>query len=175
MKFLLYICLILLFPLLCVSQNIDSEKSNIEFEIGGMLWTTVEGSIKGMNGKVSFDKANLNSASFNVCVDPSTIYTDNEERDAHLKNEDFFNVPKFPKICFVSNSVIKKGDNYIAKGKLTILAVTKEIQIPFSYSSNTFSGQIEINRFDYGLAATSYDGTGMVDDEVTVKINCTLK
>ncbi|MGB0404278.1 MAG: YceI family protein [Salibacteraceae bacterium] len=175
MKLFVYTCLVLLFPFVSVSQSIDSEKSNVEFEIGGMLWTTVEGSIKGMKGNISFDKTNLATASFNVCIDPNTIYTDNEERDAHLKNEDFFNVPKYPKICFVSTSVSQKGDRFIAKGKLTILEVTKEIEIPFAYSAGKLSGKIMINRFDYGLAATSYDGTGMVDDEVTISINCILK
>ena len=95
------------------------------------------------------------------------------------KNEDFFNVSKYAEICFVSRSIVKDGANYKAIGSLTILGVSKEVSIPFSLSQKEnktiLTGTLEINRFDFGLAAESYTTSIMVDDKAEVEIICVLK
>ena len=48
------------------------------------------------------------------------------------KNEDFFNVAKYTTICFVSQSIVKKGSNYEAIGHLIMNGVTKKVILPFS-------------------------------------------
>ncbi|PSR08524.1 MAG: protein yceI precursor, partial [Candidatus Arcticimaribacter sp.] len=40
-----------------------------------------------------------------ACIDATTVDTDNEERDDHLRNADFFDTDKFPTICFSSTSI----------------------------------------------------------------------
>ena len=109
------------------AQQIVQSASQVNFEIDGIGWSTVEGSIKGMKGSVSWT-GNLVNNSFNVCINPASVFTDNEERDEHLKNEDFFNVSKFSEICFVSSSIIKDGTSYKANGNLTILGVSKKFR-----------------------------------------------
>ena len=160
------------------AQQIVQSESKVNFEIGGIGWSTVEGTINGMKGTVQWTE-NLVKSSFNVCINPATIFTDNEERDEHLKNEDFFNVSKYAEICFVSRSIVKDGANYKAIGRLTILGVSKEVSIPFSLSQKEnktiLTGTLEINRFDFGLAAESYTTSIMVDDKAEVEIICVLK
>ena len=160
------------------AQQIVQSESQVNFEIGGIGWSTVEGSIKGMTGTVNWTD-NVASNSFNVCINPTSIFTDNEERDEHLQNEDFFNVSKFSEICFVSSSIVKNGSSYKAIGKMTILEVSKEVSIPFELAikdgKSVLSGKLEINRFDFGLAAESYTSTIMVDDMVEIEITCVLK
>lgn len=157
------------------AQSIDPSKSYISFEIGNMLVNTVHGKISGMEGTVNFDAAEPESASFDVCVDPATVDTDNHERDDHLKNPDFFDVEKYPSICFVSSSVAQTDDGFITKGKLTINGHTNEVTIPFTRDGQTLKGQFELDRFDYQLGAKAYDGTFAVDDDVEVEIVCVLK
>ncbi len=160
------------------AQQIDSEESSIQFEIGGIGWSTVEGNFKGMTGTVELTDKVVGS-SFNVCIKPSTVFTDNEERDEHLQNEDFFNVSKYVNVCFKSSSVTKKGNEFVVKGNLTILNVTKEISFPFTVSEKEgkkiLQGSFELNRFDYGLAEDSYSSTIMVDDIAEVNVICVLK
>jgi polyisoprenoid-binding protein YceI len=160
------------------AQQIVQSESQVNFEIGGIGWSTVEGCIKGMKGSVNWT-GNIVNNSFNVCINPSSVFTDNEERDEHLKNEDFFNVSMFSEICFVSSSIIKDGTSYKAIGKLTILGVSKKVSFPFAVAKNNgtivLTGKLEINRFDYSLAAESYTSTIMVDDMVSVEIICALK
>ena len=106
------------------AQGINSSKSVVSFEIGGIGWSTVEGEIKGMSGSLIFDKNNLALSFFNVCVDPKTILTDDEKRDTHLKEPDFFNTTKFSSICFKSTNVSKSKEGYRIKGELTILGIS---------------------------------------------------
>ncbi len=156
-------------------QTLDTEKSVANFEIKNMFGT-VEGTFKGFSGTVNFDPANPSSASFNVCINPASIDTESEKRDEHLKNEDFFDVTKYTTICFVSESVVKKGNTYEVTGKLTMRGVTKTATIPFTVNEEsgqmTFTGTLEVNRFDYKL---DYGNTFMVGETATVKITAVVK
>ena len=61
-------------------------------------------------------------------MDVSTINTREEQRDAHLKSEDFFHLEKFPTISFKSTSVAKEGDDEFAvEGELTMHGVTRNV------------------------------------------------
>ncbi len=152
------------------SQKINTLESEVAFTIGNMFGS-VEGKIDGMKGTIKFDPSNLSLSSFNVCIDPISIDTENEKRDNHLKSQDFFHVKKYTTICFVSKSIIRKGKTYQTTGELTLHGVTNTITIPFEVSKSndkiTFTGDLEINRFDYEL---EYGNSFMVGKTVDVKI-----
>jgi polyisoprenoid-binding protein YceI len=164
--------IVLLASLSGFAQGINSGKSEVTFEIGNLGFNTVEGSFKKMSGDIKFDSSDLSNASFDVCIDASTIDTDSRKRDEHLKNEDFFDVEKYPKICFVSESIVKSNKLYLAKGRLTMHGVTKQIEMLFTYEDEAFSGSITVNRYDYNLG--SQTSKFMVSEEVEVKIVCVL-
>lgn len=155
------------------AQNIDEANSMVEFDVGNMGIMSVDGTIKGMKGEVNFDPANPSAASFDVCIDPSTIHTGNDGRDDHLKNEDFFHITKYLTVCFKSSSVSKTDGGYLAQGKLTILETTSDVAIPFTYADNTLVGEFELNRMDYGLGESI--GTFIAGKKVEVTITCKLK
>lgn len=160
------------------AQEINPKESKVEFKIGAMGFTSVKGTITEMKGLVKFDKSDLKNSKFDVTVSPKSINTENEKRDEHLMNEDFFNVNKYLTLHFKSTSIIKTGESYIAKGKLTILEITKEIELPFVFTQNgnktIFTGEIEVNRFDYGLGAAEYKSSFMVGEIANVKITCVV-
>lgn len=154
-------------------QTINQKKSKVDFKIttGGIF--NVKGTFTGMKGEFKLDLASLNSSSFNICVDAATIDTDNDKRDTHLHDPDFFNVDKYSTICFVSSSIAKTSEGYSTKGKLTIHGVTKVVTIPFTFSKNTFVGELTIDRFDYKLGEDY--GTIRVGTESTVTITCVVE
>lgn len=154
-------------------QTIDQKKSKVDFKITGGGIFNVTGAITGMKGDFHLDLAALETANFNICIDASTVNTGNDKRDAHLRNPDFFEVDKYPTICFESSSVIKTTSGYAAKGKLTIHGITKEVIIPFTFSENTFVGSITINRFDYDLGKDI--SSVKAGTEATVTITCVVK
>lgn len=154
------------------SQNINTEQSKVTFEIANTGLNTVEGSFTGMNGTLQFDENNLGSSSFNVCINASTINTGNKSRDKHLKNEDFFDVEKYPTICFKSESISQSSFGFVAKGSLTMHGITKAIEIPFVYKNQTFTGNFFIKRLDYGVGPNSGFSVGK---EVEIQITCKIK
>lgn len=153
-------------------QSINAEKSVVNFKIGNMgSMRTVTGTFKGMEGTVNFNPNNLSSSDFDVCIKPATVNTGTETRDKHLQTADFFDVAKYVTICFKSSEITKTNEGYLAKGKLTMHGVTKEIEIPFSYSQNVFIGTLKVKRLDFGVGGS---GTFMVGNEAEIIITCVL-
>lgn len=152
------------------AQTINTSKSYVKFEISNMKVKTVTGTIGGMKGSLKFVEKNVNASTFNVCIDPATINTRSNKRDSHLRNEDFFHVVQFPSICFTSKLVSKMSNGYLATGTLTMLGITKEVQIPFTIVSGVFQGSFSINRLDYNVGKDT--GTFLVGNEVNLVIVC---
>ena len=150
------------------AQTIDTQQSAANFTVKNMRWIEVEGNFTGMTGDINFNEADLASSSFNVCVDAASVNTDNNARDKHLRNEDFFDVEKYPEICFVSTSISQKGSGFVTKGQLTMHGVTKEVSIPFTYSNGTFKGNLKISRYDYKVGEST--GTFMVSEDINLEI-----
>ena len=131
----------------------------------------VDGAIGGLQADVQFNPADLASSKIEASIDANTISTDNSSRDDHLKGEDFFDVPHYPKITVKSVSFKhKSGNNYTGQFNLTIKDKTKLIDIPFTFtkkgSATTFKGSFKLNRLDFGVG----DSSLILADEVTVNI-----
>ncbi|MEM1218917.1 MAG: YceI family protein [Bacteroidota bacterium] len=149
-----------------------AEQSKADFRISNMGLNRVSGTIQGMKGDVQFNANDLANSSFRVCVDPATVATGINKRDEHLRNEDFFSVASFANICFYSKTIKADGDGYLAQGTLTMLGVSQEVEIPFTYSDKTFSGTLSLNRLDYGLGEGT--STFAAGNEVAVTITCVV-
>lgn len=133
----------------------------------------VDGTLKGLKGNIKFDPKNLSASSFDVTVDVATINTDNTKRDNHLRNDDFFDAPKYPTIRIRTTKISSSGgNNHAASATLTIKNKSKNISLPFTAkpTSNgyTFTGSFTINRLDFGVGGSSLT---MSDD---VKVNLTV-
>lgn len=171
LRLIISLCLLSVFSI-TNAQTINTEKSKVTFEIGNMKINTVKGSFHGMKGTVVFNKLDLSNSTFNVCIDASTVDTENEKRDNHLRTEDFFNVEKYPVICFNSESIRKTSKGYVTRGKLTMHGVTKTVDIPFTFDKITFKGKIKLNRLDFNVGNNT--STFMVSNEVVISIFCTV-
>ena len=155
------------------AQLIDSTKSKVEFQVKKYTRKTVEGVFTGMTGAIKFIETDLANSSFEVCIDPSTIKTDNNTRDRHLRNkEEYLNIEKFPTICFKSQSIFKTANGYETTGDLNLHGVTLQITIPFTYSNNKFVGNFELLRYAFGIGK---EGGKMIGKEVDLTITCVIK
>ncbi len=154
------------------AQNVITEQSNVSFEINKLTVDKVKGSFTGMTGTVVFNTNELESAFIDVCIDPATVNTDNAKRDAHLKNEDFFEVETYPTICYKTSSISKTDDGYLAKGILTMHGINNEVEIALYYSDNTLTGEVEVDRLDYHIGPKN---TVTIGNRVTLTIVCVLE
>ena len=152
-----------------------TEGTKITFKIK-TTFGTIDGSIGGLKGTVSFDPNDLPASSMNVTLDLATISTGIGKRDKDIKDEEvWFDIAKYPKISFKSASVTKTPTGYLVDGTLTIKGVAKKIQIPFTFADaaggGTFTGSLNLNRIDYGIGKSS----AMVKDDVEVTIIVPVK
>lgn len=161
--------------------NFDPAHSSIRFAVDHMVISEVEGQFSTYEGSVIATNDDFSDAKINFVIDVNSVDTDNEKRDAHLKNADFFETEKYPKMTFVSTSVEKIAEGkYNLKGKLTLHGVTKEISLAMTYGGtvkdpwgNTKAGLKVtgvINRTDFGLKYNSVleAGSLMIGEEVTI-------
>ena len=165
----------------------DNSHSNVKFTVTHLVVSEVEGAFKVYNGTIVSAKPDFTDAKIDFSVDVNSINTDNENRDKHLKSDDFFNAEKFPQMKFVSTSFKKvSGNKYVLEGNLTIRDVTKPVKFDVTYGGtvkdpwgNTkagFKAKGTINRFDYNLKWNTLTEAGgaVVGKEVEVVVNLEL-
>lgn len=150
------------------AQKIIDSESIVNFSLENR-GSEVTGTLGGMKGDVVFDKENLDKSSFNVTMDVNTINTNNGKRDAHLKNEDFFETETYAAISFVSTKIEKKEDKFIAIGSLSMHGISKDVAILFTTSEDgdktTLNGNFVLDHADYGIGKTR---------DVSITITCVV-
>ena len=164
--------------------SLDPSHSNVKFTVTHLVISEVDGSFRKFNGTLISAKPDFSDAQVTFAVDISSINTDNENRDNHLKSDDFFHAEQYPEMTFRSKSMQKTGENaYKLMGDLTIRNVTKSVTFDVTYGGtivdpwgNTragFKATATINRFDYNLKWNSLTEAGslVVGSDVKITIN----
>jgi polyisoprenoid-binding protein YceI len=142
--------------------KIDASHSNVGFEVEHMVISTVEGEFKKYEGAIESNGEDFTNAKINFTIDIASISTDNDQRDKHLKSDDFFNAEKFPVMTFSGKSMkLVEGNNWKLIGDLTIREITKEVALdvkfrglvidPWENTRIGFKISGDVNRFDYNL------------------------
>ena len=120
------------------------------------------GEFSGMKGTVQFDDKDLATSKFDVTIDVASINTGNGMKNIHAKSEKWFDAEKYPTIKFASSSIAKTSAGYEAKGTLDMHGVQKEVMLPFTFTGNVFTGNIEVNRLDYNINTAEPDHGGKI-------------
>lgn len=148
-----------------------SKESTVHFTLHNFGFK-VTGQLDPPEGDIRFNPDSMSTSYFNVTIHSQSINTDNESRDAHLKEEDYFDIKNYPLIRFVSEKMIpanKKGD-FETLGLLKIKNITKEKTIPFhavkAGNGWRFTGNFKMNRIEFGIG-----GSSTISDEVLVELN----
>ena len=132
--------------------TIDKNHAAITFSIKHMGVSTVRGNLSGITGDVVWDGKNPATASVNATIDATTLSTNNEARDKHLKSPDFFNVEKFPTLTFKSTGIQRVHGKLQVTGDLTLTGITKSVTLdvegPTAPQKGMQGGQV------IGLSAT---------------------
>ena len=145
----------------------------------------MSGKFSGLLGILNLDETDYTRSTVEVTIPAASVKTADEKLDAHLKNEDFFHVEKFPTLTFKSTSIRSTGGrNYEVDGDLTILGVTKSVTLtvndvsepskdPWGNQRIGLSGSTKINRKDFGLVWNTALELGgvLVGDEVTITLD----
>jgi polyisoprenoid-binding protein YceI len=105
-----------------------------EFRARHMMVTWVRGLFKDIRGTLELNFERPLEATFHGEIDAAGVWTGQDERDAHLRSADFFDVEKHPKISFTGRFTERTGDtSFKGSVELTIRSVTRSVPLDISY------------------------------------------
>lgn len=162
--------------------TIDPSHTNINFKAKHLMITTVTGSFASVDGTVEMEGEDFSTGSYSFEAEVSSVTTGNEDRDTHLKSDDFFNAEAYPKLTFTGSEVSNvSGNEFDLTGEMTIRDVTKPITIrvevggvvqdPWGNTKAAFSFKGALNRKDFGLKfhVVNEAGNLLVSDEIKLE------
>lgn len=166
---------------------LDPVHSGVKFKVKHLMITTVTGefrkfSVEAITENEGFDK--ISKIEFTAEVD--SIVTGNEQRDTHLKSDDFFDVTDFKQIRFTGLEYNIKESNHNLYGALTIRDYTQPITLnvefggiavdPYGQTKAGFTVTGAISRKQFGLIWNAVTETGSIvlSDEVKFEADIQL-
>jgi len=189
-KRLFIITLLVVLPqiALAATWKIDPVHTAVEFKIRHLMVSWVKGVFTEVDGTADIDSDDLTKSAVQVRIGTTSINTNNQKRDDHLRSPDFFDVATFPAMTFVSKKVVvANGQPVKIVGDLTIRDVTREVELkvedfsqtvidPWGNTRRGASASTQINRSDYGLTWNKALEAGgvVVGDEVHISLEIEL-
>jgi polyisoprenoid-binding protein YceI len=161
--------------------DIDASHSTVGFSVRHMMVSKVRGYFREFSGEI-VTADDPTQSSVTATIDLSSIDTRQEQRDAHIRSADFFDVENHPTMTFRSTAVRTDGADWAIDGELTIKGRTKPVTLqlelngfgPDAYGGTRagFSAKTEISRSEFGVdIQMPMDGGGVVvGDKVTVEL-----
>jgi polyisoprenoid-binding protein YceI len=163
---------------------LDPTHSELQFKVKHLMISTVTGQFNQFSGTVETDENDFTNAKIDFAAEINSISTNNEQRDAHLKNGDFFDAEKHPQLTFKSEKLEKiTDDKYKLTGTLTMRGTSKKVifdaelggitQDPWGNTRAGFTITGKINRQDFGVSFGAVTETGglLLGDEVKIIAN----
>ena len=164
------------------TYTVDPSHSSIGFVARHAMVTKVRGAFNEFDATAQIDGDDLSRSSVRVSIATDSIDTRNEQRDGHLRSNDFLDIENFPQITFVSTAVEPVGSDVVrVTGDLTIKGTTRPVTVDFTYEGTAtdpfgnlrvgFEGAVTINRKDWGVnwnAALEAGGV-LVSEKITLE------
>lgn len=163
--------------------EIDPEHSSVVLRATHLGVGTVEGRFDDFAGTIEFDSTDVMMSKVFVNIRSSSINTNQQERDKHLRSADFLNADKYPLITYESTEVAEVGlDGIRIVGNLSLHGVTHRVVLPVRLRGYTqdmdgkrriaFDTSTQINRKDYGMTWNRMVvGNELVGQVITIFLN----
>jgi polyisoprenoid-binding protein YceI len=153
--------------------TVDAAHSRVGFTARHAMVTKVRGSFTDFVATAQLNAENPAESQIDVTIEVASVNTGNEQRDGHLRTNDFFDAETYPQIRFVSTNVERiDPENYRLTGDLTIKGITKPVSVDFEFTGVAtdpfgneragFEGKATINRKDWGVSFNAALETGGV-------------
>ena len=161
--------------------DIDASHSTVGFSVRHMMVSKVRGYFRDFSGEIVTAETPENS-SVTATIDLASIDTRQEQRDAHIRSADFFDVENHPQMTFRSTAVRTDGADWFIDGELSVKGNTKPVTLALELNGfgpdafggyrAGFSGKTEISRSEFGVdIQMPMDGGGVVvADKIVVEL-----
>ncbi|MEU6311484.1 YceI family protein [Streptomyces sp. NPDC047014] len=163
---------------------LDPAHTRIGFVARHAMVTKVRGAFHSFEGTAHLDGADPASSTAQVVIKTESIDTGVEQRDQHLRTNDFLDAPAYPDITFRSTSVEPVSETeYRVTGDLTVKDTTRPVSIDFEYTGTAMDpfgnrrvgleGQVTISRQEFGVTwnAALEGGGVLVGDKVVLEFD----
>jgi polyisoprenoid-binding protein YceI len=163
--------------------TIDTAHSRVGFSARHAMVTKVRGAFDEFEGSFHLDGENPENSSGRVVIQAKSINTRNNQRDDHLRSNDFLDMDNNPEIIFTSTGIKQSGDaEFVVSGDLSIRGVSKPVEVSFEYTGTAtdpfgnervgIEGSVVINRKDWGVSwnAALEGGGVLVSEKVTLEL-----
>jgi len=166
---------------------LDPTHSEVNFKAKHLVISTVSGKFRKFDGTVETESDNsFNSAKVDFTIDVTSIDTNQDPRDEHLRSADFFDAANHPTITFKSTSFKTKNnedDEFVLAGDLTIRGITKPIEVDVEFGGTTtdaygnfkagfeVSGKVSRKEFGLNWNAITEAGSVVVGDLIRFQIS----
>src|SRR5688572_1443851 len=161
--------------------DIDTSHSDVSFSVRHMMVSKVRGRFGKFSGEIVTGE-NLTDSSVTATLDATSIDTNNEQRDGHIRSADFFDVENHPEWTFRSTALRVDDGDLALDGELTIKGVTRPVTLALEVNGfgpdawggvrAGFSASTTIDRNDFGVdIKMPLDGGGVVvGDKVQIHL-----
>jgi polyisoprenoid-binding protein YceI len=163
--------------------KIDPGHSNVEFSVKHLGIATVRGRFHEFEGALEIGE-DLASARAYGTVQTASVYTNEEQRDNHLRSEDFFHAEAHPELSFESTAIRQVDDDaFEIEGELTMRGITRPITLkaevqgiesdPWGNERVGLEVTGRLNRGDWGMTFNQALGSGnvLVSDRVKLSLD----
>ena len=162
--------------------NLDKSHTEVGFTVRHAGISKVRGSFTDIDGTLTVGDS-LTGSKVEAIIKTESFDSNDNNRDAHVKGADFFNVEQFPEMTFVSTGVAGSPENFELQGNLTIKETTKPVTFkvefggvavdPFGATRAGFSATTQISRKEFGITwnAALEAGGVLVGDKVTINVD----
>ena len=160
---------------------LDPTHSELRFKIRHLMISNVSGAFKTFTAEVETRGEDFSTAQISLTADVASISTNNESRDAHLRNSDFFEVEKYPELHFKSTRVEKVDDEtFSIDGDLSLKGVTAPVKLNVEFNGVTndpwgneragflVTGKISRSKWGINFNAALETGGVALSDEVKI-------
>lgn len=110
--------------------TIDPDHFSIGFLVDHIGYAKVLGMFREASGSFTFDEKALALSNVKIAIKSASVFSNQKERDEHLRSPDFLNAREFPEMTFVGKTAERTGERTgrIA-GELTLLGKTQPITL----------------------------------------------
>lgn len=164
------------------TYTLDPSHTRIGFMVRHAMVTKVRGAFNDVEGSGHFDAEQPENSNLSLKIGVASIDTRNEDRDGHLRSNDFLDIENHPHITFTSTAITKVDEEtFNVAGDLTIKGTTKPVSFdlevagpakdPFGNVRLGLDGTTVINRKDWGISWNAPLETGgvLVGEKVTLE------
>ena len=148
---------------------------SVSFEVR-QVGAPFRGTFRRFGGEICL--AQERGARIDVWLEPASVDTGLPEIDAALREKEFFEIARYPRITFTAKSVKAQGERQLVRGALEIKGRRRDTEVAFSLRRNggdsVVSGSLTLNRLDHGIGTGEWSDTRWLGEDVKVDFSAKL-